>query len=99
VRRKRGFWFHFPDKMIILPRQARDKHREKHSQKRDARFLTGSAAPAAGCLRVCAWTVASRSIRTTRRISQRSEVSKLLTSPAIRFAKTSSRSRRPHAVK
>eukprot|EP01046_Picozoa_sp_COSAG06_P032957 COSAG06_NODE_3330_length_5494_cov_6.154402_6_plen_166_part_00 len=30
---------HFILKMIILPRQARDKHRESSTQKRDARFL------------------------------------------------------------
>jgi hypothetical protein len=32
---------HFILKTIILPRQARDKHREKHSQK-ETRFSAGS---------------------------------------------------------
>jgi hypothetical protein len=40
--RKTAFWSHLDIKMIILPRQARDKHRE--NSKKDAVFRTAAKA-------------------------------------------------------
>jgi hypothetical protein len=50
--RKTAFLSHFYIKTIILPRQARDKHRE-NSKKEDAVFSHRRCAVAAGALGVC----------------------------------------------
>jgi hypothetical protein len=66
--RKTGLLSHYYTKMMISPRQARDKHRENSKQ---TRFATSQRYALGVC--VCVWLVSTRLLRLTTQQQQQQQ--------------------------